>query len=72
LRIGGESTPSTRSIAWAMRPRWSSDGRRTAYIRAEREAQLEARQPFFSDGTDGAAMPATTHGHGHGDMDDDD
>jgi imidazolonepropionase-like amidohydrolase/Tol biopolymer transport system component len=32
----------------------------------------KARQPFFFDGVDGAAMPVTTHGHGHGDMDGDD
>ncbi len=31
----------------------------------------KARQPFFFDGVDGAAMPVTTHGHGHGDMDGD-
>ena len=31
-----------------------------------------ARQPFFFDGVDGAAMPVSTHGHGHGDMEGDD
>jgi imidazolonepropionase-like amidohydrolase/Tol biopolymer transport system component len=32
----------------------------------------KARQPFFFDGVDGAAMPVSTHGHGHGDMEGDD
>ncbi|MEO5686094.1 MAG: amidohydrolase family protein [Burkholderiaceae bacterium] len=32
----------------------------------------KARQPFFFDGADGAAMPVSTRGRGHGDMDGDD